>query len=535
MTYFNSDMQFPVVGKEFARYHIKSVIGRGGMGIVYLAQDARLERTAALKVLKESLADSREFRARFARESKIAASLDHPNVIPVYEVDEVDGLLFIAMRYVSGPNLKDVIAREGRLSPSSCLSILSQVAMALDAAHGNELIHRDVKPHNVLISHDKFLPAEHVYLSDFGLAKKLISTDITTAGAVLGTVNYASPEQLQGQRTDGRSDIYSLGCVLYECLTGTLPFPGDTFVGVANRHIHEPVPQISSDLRENSPALDEVIYRALAKSAEDRYQTGQQLITALEAALASGIIPRVEVSRPPIDHVPQVTLPYERPTREVAATPSERYRNYARWAIIPLLLVVLLSLCSEDPSEKLPQGSTNSSRNTSPGEEEDPQSDDRLKDKGDGDSDNAPKISPRKWIGAGSGFLNPWRTGTVSVNGTEYSHSLFTDAGEIGTDICGFGAHLRDSRRVNLGRDWRFFRAVIGLKDTSNSDALVTFRVIGDDAELYSRTMGFGEVQRIGVDVTQVLRMILKVELANPDGDRCVKGSPVFGKARLTQ
>lgn len=279
-------MKVPRVGEDFAGYRIEAVLGRGGMGIVYRAEHLELERKVALKLLSESLSEDEAFRKRFIRESKLAASLDHPNVIPIYGAGEADGLLYIVMRYVDGSDIKDVIRSEGALDPARVLLLLEQVASALDAGHARGLVHRDVKPHNMLIAQTAGFAGDHVYLSDFGLAKQITSkSEITATGTFMGTIDYVSPEQIEGHTADARSDVYALGCVLFECLTGTVPFPGDTDMAVAHQHLSEQIPELSA-MRDGMPrGLDKVIATALAKSPDGRYQTCEQLMSAARTVL----------------------------------------------------------------------------------------------------------------------------------------------------------------------------------------------------------------------------------------------------------
>src|ERR687895_1723388 len=212
-----------LIATEFAGYRIDRRIGRGGMGVVYLATDLRLERSVALKVLAEDLARQPGFQRRFVGESKLAASLDHPNVIPIYAAGEHQGVLYIAMRFVPGQDLRTLLREEGRLEPERAARIVAQVASALDAAHTHGLVHRDVKPANVLVTGAG--EDEHAYLTDFGLTKRSVSeSGLTEGGQWVGTVDYVAPEQLKGDAVDGRADVYALGCVLYEALTGEAPF-----------------------------------------------------------------------------------------------------------------------------------------------------------------------------------------------------------------------------------------------------------------------------------------------------------------------
>src|SRR4051812_29458243 len=262
------------------------------MGVVRRAEHMHLGRTVALKLLAPELSGNAEFRERFLRESRLAATLDHPNVVAVYDAGDVDGVLYIAMRFVAGTDLAALIARRGALSPEESVDRLSQVGSALDAAHATGLVHRDVKPANVMIDGDRS------FLTDFGLTKQTTATTVTgltKSGIFLGTVDYASPEQIEGREVDGRTDIYALGCVLHECLTASRPFPRDSQVAVLYAHLHEAPPRPTALRGDLPPAIDDVIAQALAKRPEDRYQTCSDLIRAARLAAlderATGITP----------------------------------------------------------------------------------------------------------------------------------------------------------------------------------------------------------------------------------------------------
>jgi DNA-binding beta-propeller fold protein YncE len=260
------------VGTELAGYRVEALVGRGGMGVVFRALDLALDRPVALKILAPELAADVEFRERFLRESRLAASIDHPNVIPVYDAGEVGGELYIAMRFVEGSDLKQLIV-EGPLSRERALAIVAQVAAALDAAHARGLVHRDVKPSNVLVSGD-----DHVYLADFGLTRRLGEQALAVdPSRSLGTADYVAPEQIRGDDVDGRADLYSLGCLLFECLTGKPPFRRDSEVATLFAHLEEEPPEL--------PGLVGVMRTALAKDPDDRYQSGRELVEAAGSAL----------------------------------------------------------------------------------------------------------------------------------------------------------------------------------------------------------------------------------------------------------
>jgi YVTN family beta-propeller protein len=274
------------VGTVVAGYRVERVLGRGGMSVVYRADDLRLKRKVALKLLAPELAEDDRFRERFLRESQLAASLDHPNVVPIYEAGEVERerLLYIAMRYVPGTDLRTVLRAEGALDPTRALELASQLARALDAAHERGLVHRDVKPSNVLLTGRA--GKEHCYLADFGLSTSASDRSVATETAqVVGTIDYVAPEQIRGGEIDGRADVYSLACLLYECLTGVVPFRRPSDVAVLYAHLEDPVPRVS-ERAPLPPELDSVLGRGMAKRADDRWPTSGELVEAARAAFA---------------------------------------------------------------------------------------------------------------------------------------------------------------------------------------------------------------------------------------------------------
>ena len=271
----------PRVGTVLAGYRIESVLGWGGMSVVYLAEDLRLKRKVALKLLAARLAEDGSFRDRFLRESELAASIDHPNIVPIYEAGTTEDILFIAMRYVEGQDLKERLQR-GRLEPADAIGILAQVASALDAAHARGLVHRDVKPSNVLLDTGARPDgSDHVYLADFGLTKRVSDeTGVGDDGHVLGTIDYVAPEQIAGEEVDRRADVYSLGCVLYECLVGQPPFRRESELAVVFAHLEAEPPAPSVERPELPAALDAVLARALAKEPEQRYPSCREFARA---------------------------------------------------------------------------------------------------------------------------------------------------------------------------------------------------------------------------------------------------------------
>ncbi|UXY37778.1 serine/threonine-protein kinase [Streptomyces albidocamelliae] len=275
-----------LIGTEIAGYRVERELGRGGMAVVYCAKDLRLGRTVALKLLAPEYTRNDAFRRRFAQESRVAAAIDHPNIVPVFEAGEADGILYIAMCFVSGLDLRALLDREGPLPVPAALRIAAQLASALDAAHARDLVHRDVKPGNVLVAKgiDSDHP-EHVYLTDFGLAKKSLSlTGFTTAGEFVGTLDYVAPERIAGRPVDGRADLYSLACVVHEILAGVPPFEREDHLELLWAHQYDPPPALS-DRRPDLPgAADDVLRRALAKIPDDRHGSCLEFVAALRTA-----------------------------------------------------------------------------------------------------------------------------------------------------------------------------------------------------------------------------------------------------------
>jgi Protein kinase domain len=282
--------ELPLVGNEFAGYRLRSVLGRGGMSVVYQAENPRLGSLVALKVLAPELCDDDVFRTRFLEESRIAASMNHPNVIPIYDMGASDDLLYIAMRYVAGTDMRQILKKRGRMVPEIAVFLVGQAARALDAAHRKGLVHRDVKPGNLLVERSGDDDPDHVYLADFGITKHAMSrSGLTSTGQFVGTIDYVAPEQIQGTSVSGLADQYSLGCVLYECLTGRVPFEKDLDAAIIWAHVEE-MPPMPSTVRPDLPAeLDDVFSRVLAKKPENRYRSCREFIDAARVALGEPV------------------------------------------------------------------------------------------------------------------------------------------------------------------------------------------------------------------------------------------------------
>jgi streptogramin lyase/predicted Ser/Thr protein kinase len=276
-------------GDEIAGFRVTGLAGRGGMGVVYKAEQLDLQRPVALKLIATPLARDEDFRERFVRESRAAAAIDHPNVIPVYSAGEDDGRLYLVMRYVEGEDLRSLVHRDGPLTPARATAIIAQVANALDAAHARGLVHRDIKPANVLLDGD------HAYLTDFGLTKRLTGeTTMTGSGRWVGTLGYIAPEQIRGEGVDARADVYALGCLLFYVLTGVAPYRRDSDEATLYAHLHDAPPDARALTPGVPPELAEVVERALAKDPDDRYPSAGDLGRAALAAVGDGPAPPPE-------------------------------------------------------------------------------------------------------------------------------------------------------------------------------------------------------------------------------------------------
>jgi serine/threonine protein kinase len=308
------------IGTEVAGYRLERVLGRGGMSVVYLAEHLRLGRKVALKLLDAALSEDESYRERFIRESRRAAELDHPNVIPIYDAGEEYGQLYLAMRYVEGCDLKELIRRQGSIPLGRTLFILEQVASALDAAHERDLIHRDVKPSNILVAE----PSDRVYLTDFGVVKHTASRGLTRTGFFIGTVDYAAPEQIEGLPLDPTTDVYALGCVFYECMTGRPPYDREGEVAVMHAHLTEPPPPLTAARPDLPKALNRVLATAMAKAMGERYPSCEAFVVAarnaaLHRVAAPAESPSVSLQR---EVVRSTQPPAEQPVSIVAPPPS---------------------------------------------------------------------------------------------------------------------------------------------------------------------------------------------------------------------
>jgi eukaryotic-like serine/threonine-protein kinase len=319
------------------RYQLRSLLGVGGMAKVYLATDRVLQRQVAVKVLSQPYAQDPSFVERFQREARAAASLSHPNIMAVFDSGTDGELQYLVMEYVAGRSLAELLARQGRLAPRPAVELAVQVCAALAAAHAQGLVHRDIKPANVLVGDDG-----RVKVTDFGIAKAAAATTLTGTGVVLGTAAYLAPEQAQGGPVDARSDLYSLGCVLYELLCGSPPFgsgAGSPLVAVATQHLHQPPEPPSAHNPQVDPGLDAVVLTALAKQPDQRYQRAVDLQDALQQVLAGRAVAAGPHGRPAAA-VPTEPLP-GLPDRigvlpaapGVAVQGSSRRPGWVRWAL----------------------------------------------------------------------------------------------------------------------------------------------------------------------------------------------------------
>lgn len=327
------------LGTRFGPYELQSVIGVGGMGEVYRAYDTARERMVAIKLLRPDMAADHSFQERFRRESRVAARLQEPHVIPVHDFGEIDGVLYIDMRLVEGASLKDVLRAEGALPPVRAVSILRQVAAALDAAHANGLIHRDIKPENVLLTADDF-----AYLVDFGIAHGGGEASVTSTGLVVGSSAYMAPERFSGERGGPASDVYSLACLLYESLTGRAPFEAADVRQVWSAHMFAPPPRPSIMRRGVSRAFDDVIARGMAKQPHDRYPSAGELARAA-AAVAEGAPAAAPVApvTPPSTRQFSTVYPTPPPTPSVVP-PARRFSRGQLGLVVATIVMFTAAL-----------------------------------------------------------------------------------------------------------------------------------------------------------------------------------------------
>jgi len=329
----------PRIGTEFAGYRIEALLGRGGMSVVYRAENARLGNKVALKLLAESLADDESFRERFVRESRTAAALNHPNIVAIYDAGDWEGVLYIAMRWVE-EDMKAHLRREGPLAPDHAIAVAAQVGSALDAAHARSLLHRDVKPANILLEPGEPGAPPIAYLADFGLTKHLESrSGITASGQFVGTIDYMSPEQIEGREVDSRTDVYSLGCVIFESLAGATPFRRETEVAVLWAHIKDEPPPLTQ-LRPDIPLeIDTVLAKAMAKSPEDRYPSCRELVADLRHVLGAAAV-ETYADRTVNDSVPG-SSPTQAAKTVLQAIQRRPDRRLRRWWLLAALALVL--------------------------------------------------------------------------------------------------------------------------------------------------------------------------------------------------
>jgi len=349
-------------GDEFAGYRIEQRLGRGGMGILYLALEPGLERRVALKLIAPEAAADDVFARRFAEESRIAAAIEHPNVVPIYAAGEEEGVPWIAMRYVAGSDLGRRLAREGRLDQRDAVGLISQIGNGLDAIHAAGLVHRDVKPANVLLSGEP--GAEHAYITDFGVARNVATeSGLTQTGRFVGTLDYVAPEQISGGSVDARVDVYALGCLLFKLLTGEVPFPREGEAARLYAHLHDRPPAPSLYVPEVPMALDDVVVRAMSKQPDDRYPSAGDLGRAAQAALSGTAVAVPErtvatgaaatrESEPPTEKLPD----------EPQAGPGRRGLLFGAGALALLAAIVLAVVLSSGGGGDGASGETTSAQ-----------------------------------------------------------------------------------------------------------------------------------------------------------------------------
>lgn len=334
-----------MIGKKLAnRYEVLERIGGGGMAIVYRALDTVLNRYVSVKILRPQFVADEDFVRRFRREAQSAASLSHPNVVNIYDVGDEDETYFIVMEYINGKTLKEIIQERAPLPVTEAVDIAKQICSALHHAHDHQIVHRDIKPHNIMIGKDG-----HVKVTDFGIARAVTSNTITHNGSVIGSVHYFSPEQARGAITDVKSDIYSLGVVLYEMLTGELPFSGETPISVALKHLQEHFVEPRQLNPKMPQSVENVILKALAKSPEVRYQTAKEMYRDLDQALqnpnpAKFVAPDVTALTQPTLQIPAAALREHSPARPQAQMEEEQPepKKWSVWKTVGIVAALLL-------------------------------------------------------------------------------------------------------------------------------------------------------------------------------------------------
>jgi serine/threonine protein kinase len=327
-------------GTEFGGFRIERTLGHGGMGIVYLARELRLDRLVALKVIRPELAGEESFRARFRSETLTAASVEHPRVVTIFGAGEREGLLYVSMRYVEGRDLGRLISADGPLAPDRATALITQVADGLDAVHAGGLVHRDVKPANVIVERNRVNAERAAFLTDFGLAKAMASTaGLTATGEVIGSVDYMAPEQIEGRRVDARTDVYALGCVLFHAVTGKVPFPERESSAKMWAHLNEPPPAAAGRV------LDPVIRRAMAKDPSRRFPSAGDLGRAAVAATRGEAVTEPEHVVASGDAAPlPETVRLSRDPTLPPTDPLPRRRKRRRWVWALAVLAVIAAL-----------------------------------------------------------------------------------------------------------------------------------------------------------------------------------------------
>src|ERR1700754_2185124 len=326
-----SEEQNSRVGSMFGPYHLKRLLGRGGMGEVYEAEHTVKEWTVAVKLMADTFRRDPVFRERMKREARIAGRLQEPHVVPIHDYGEIDGQMFMEMHLIEGIDLDDTLKRFGPLTPPRAVAIISQIASALDAAHAAGVMHRDVKPPNILVTRDDF-----AYLADFGIASATTDEKLTQMGTAVGTWKYMAPERFSSGEVTYRADIYALACVLHECLTGTPPYKADSAGTLVTAHLRDPIPQPSAARPGIPRGFDAVVARGMAKKAEDRYASAGDLAMAAHDALSDpdqdhaehilrrsreATMPGTELAPPP-PPAPRYTTPPPTPPPPSAPVPT---------------------------------------------------------------------------------------------------------------------------------------------------------------------------------------------------------------------